>query len=1097
MIPGLGGHLFSEFFLEHHIDGSPSAGLDHRALVAWRRQCRWLGPASSLRSLVDAGLAPLLASLGFAAPGHTDVHGDEAVCCVRGPHAPIVAVTTQWGQRLEPCWRTAVVHAGRHGAPWAVLFNGSHMRLICTERLYSRRYIEFDLDAVADDARTLAAFGALLHRRMFEADARLIGALLDRSERHAVGVCRSLREGVLDASGEILGAILPRRRHAADADGCGAAFNQALTLVYRILFLLFAEARGLLPLWHPVYRESYSMDALRGLAEQSESARGLWDGLRAASRMAHAGCRAGDLRVTAFNGRLFAPSRTPLVERRDLDDGAARRALVALSSRPAVDGTGREPIAYRDLGVEQLGAVYEALLDYEPRVVPEPPSSRGPRVRPRVRLERGSLARKATGSFYTPQLIPHYLVCQTLGPLVRDRSPDQILALKVLDPAMGSGAFLVAACQYLAQAYEAATVDAGGCHPTDFGPQERLDIRRRIAERCLYGVDMNPTAVELARLSIWLATLAADRPLGFLDHHLVTGNSLIGAWVASLRTPPGAARQRAPEARLPLFDEARVGDALRQALPVRFSLASTPDDTAEHVHQKERALAALSGRHAALSSWKRVADLWCSQWFSDRPAPDSAFADLSDYILEKRSALPSATARTHVEAAEAIAGQHRFFHWELEFPEAFFDEEGRRLAFPGFDAVLGNPPWDMVRADAGTSSERGLARREGTALRAFVRGAGVYEARYQGHANRYQLFVERMIALTKPGGRMGVIVPSGLAADRGSAPLRRLLFSRASVDAIVGFDNSKAIFPIHRSTRFLLATATAGQPTREILCRLGEHDPSILEEGAGDAGFTVRVTTALLERLSGDDVSLPDLRVPMDLAIAERAAALFAPLGDERGWSLRFGRELNATEDRGLFEAGGRGLPIVEGKQVGPFRADLASARWTIDARQAERMLGSRHQVPRLAYRDVAGPGNRLTLIAAILPAGCVTTHTVFCLRTPMALRRQLFLCGLFNSFVLNYLVRMRVTTHVTTAIVERLPVPREAHAPGAAAEIAACARILATRDDAGAAARLNARVAQLYQLTFDEFRHVVSTFPLVARDDREGALRAFQRLRS
>src|SRR5262249_19872894 len=157
--------------------------------------------------------------------------------------------------------------------------------------------------------------------------------------------------------------------------------------------------------------------------------------------------RAGDLLVTAFNGRLFAPARTPLAERRDLDDDAAKRAVAALSTRPAADGAGRERIVYRDLGVEQLGAVDETLRDYRPAIEDG-----------RVDLRPGSGIRKATGTFYTPQPIAEYLVRRTLGPLVRQRSAHEILQLRLVDPAMGSGAFLVAACRYLAAAYETALV---------------------------------------------------------------------------------------------------------------------------------------------------------------------------------------------------------------------------------------------------------------------------------------------------------------------------------------------------------------------------------------------------------------------------------------------------------------------------------------------------------------------------------------------------------------------------------------------------------------------------------------------------------------
>src|SRR5436190_15524021 len=259
------------------------------------------------------------------------------------------------------------------------------LRIVDAVRLYSRRHVEFDLDLALDDDRTLSAFCCLASADRFATNQTpdALHAIVAASERHGAGVCRSLKDGVLAASIAVLDALVAGRRtpHARENDI--DSFEQALTIVYRLLFLLFAAARGLVPLWHPVYRDSYSIEALGTLAEQTGGACGLWAALRAIARLAHSGCRAGDLRVTAFNGRLFAPTGTPLAERRDLDDEAARRALIALSTRPAPDRAGRERIAYRDLGVEQLGAVYETLLDYEPRA-----------NRTTVTLESGSGIRK-------------------------------------------------------------------------------------------------------------------------------------------------------------------------------------------------------------------------------------------------------------------------------------------------------------------------------------------------------------------------------------------------------------------------------------------------------------------------------------------------------------------------------------------------------------------------------------------------------------------------------------------------------------------------------------------------------------------------------
>ena len=215
--------------------------------------------------------------------------------------------------------------------------------------------------------------------------------------------------------------------------------------------------------------------------------------------------------------------------------------MLALSTTAGKAGAGRARISYRDLGVEQLGAVYESVLDYRPRLVPpaaRPAAARsagrdgaaGSRAaRADVRLEPGSGVRKATGTFYTPRALTTHLVRRTLAPLVDGASPEAILALRVVDPAMGSGAFLVAACRYLAAGYESALVADGGCHASDITDADRRLFRRLVAQRCLFGVDLNPVAAQLARLSLWLCTLAPDRPLTFLDHHLLVGDSLIGA----------------------------------------------------------------------------------------------------------------------------------------------------------------------------------------------------------------------------------------------------------------------------------------------------------------------------------------------------------------------------------------------------------------------------------------------------------------------------------------------------------------------------------------------------------------------------------------
>jgi hypothetical protein len=1089
--PGLRGHLVTEAFLASQLPNPP---LPTSSAPPLADALRRVGPATSPRALTELLVVPLLQSLGFGRVTPSTTSDALFVCEAFARAAVVPVIVAPWNARLDGLWRAAVLEAGKLRARWCVLVNGTHVRIVDPSRLYGRRFAEIDLVRAADRTECLSALFRLASAEALSAppsDAASLEAIVRASDMHAAGVRRSLRGGVLAASSALLRTLGSRDRRT-DRHSTDAAFEQALTIVYRILFLLFAEARSLVPVWHAVYRDSYTIDSLREQAERSTPARGCWDALRAIARLAHAGCRAGSLIVTPFNGRLFAPSRAPLADRRDLDDGAAREAVLALSTRPAADRTGRERIVYRDLGVEQLGAVYETLLDYRPRAVP----SRGEAhsESPSAALELRSGLRKQTGTFYTPLPLAEYLVRATLAPLASGAEPSDILKLRVVDPAMGSGAFLVAACRYLGSAYEEALVRRGDCAAGDIDDAESARIRRTIAERCLYGVDRNPMAVQLARLSIWLATLAADQPLSFLDHRLVAGDSVVGAWLANLRRPPK--RVSGSATALPLFDGGVMEGALRDALPVRFSLESLPNDTPAQVRSKERALSALSAR-SRLSRWKCVADLWCAAWFAgaDQRVLTAAFAALSDAILNGGGALPSATAAALLAKADRIANERRFLHWEIEFPEVFFAADGSRLPNGGFDAVLGNPPWEMMRGDRRNAGAAEGREDPGATVR-FARDAGAYEARADGHANQYQWFVERAVRLTRAGGRVGLVLPSGFATDHGSAGLRTLLFQRSDVDAIVGIENRQRIFPIHRSVRFILLSATAGRPTRSVDCRLGLESAAELDSLSDDsrpAAAPVRVSIDTLARLSGPSLAIPQLRSAVDLAICDKAASLFRPLGESDGWAAQFGRELNATDDRDAFRATRSGLPVIDGRHITPHRVALAEVARRIAPAEAHRRLrDERFRRPRLAYRDVAGATNRTTLIAAILPAGCVSTHTVFCLRSPLPLADQQLLCGLFNSFVLNYLIRLRVTTHVTTAVVERLPVPTRRDAPGACREIAALARRLARHDDGDARARLNARVAEVYQLTREEFANVLATFPIVERAERDAAMAEF-----
>jgi hypothetical protein len=363
--------------------------------------------------------------------------------------------------------------------------------------------------------------------------------------------------------------------------------------------------------------------------------------------------------------------------------------------------------------------------------------------------------------------------------------------------------------------------------------------------------------------------------------------------------------------------------------------------------------------------------------------------------------------------------------------------------------------------------------------------------------NRYQLFLERAVALARRQGRVGLVLPSGLATDHGSSGLRRALLERCDLDSLTGFDNRHRVFPIHRSVRFLLLTATPGSSTNQILCRFGIRHPETLDAlpDASDCppqpAPPIVLTAAFIRRLSGEDLAVPELRDSLDLQILERVAATFPELGSTAGWAARFGRELNASDDREHFEAGSEGLPVIAGKHIAPFAVHLEKCGDRISARTAARLLdeGATFGCARLAYRDVASATNRLTLISAIVPKGVVTTHSLFCLKTRLDPDEQLFLCGILNSYVANYLVRFTVTTHLTARRIERLRVPKPARGSPQFQDV----RVAAAASGRGAGPVLQALVAGLYGLSTEEFRHVLGTFPLVDRAEREASFDVFR----
>jgi len=1118
-LPGISGTLFPRQFLANSLrqsDGERphSSGpsvveavvLDHqrrRFDAWWRRLAATCGPATGIRSLFDLAAMPLSACLGFRARTPTFDRQRAHVILETPAGVRVVLLIRPWAERPPELWKEVVSVAQDSGASWGFILAPPYLTLVDARGHSTRRALEFAWPDVLDPV-SFPIFWTVAHARSFEVPADLAASPLDRwlaaSDRFQDRVRADLQLGVIDA----IGALVP-------AIGRGPvkpleSFQESLTIVYRILFLLFAESRDLVPRRHPIYRSAYTVGALCEEAAGSASASGLWESLAAITRLSRRGCRADDLIVQPFNGRLFARSAAPSLEaaprsrrlRRTAtsQDAAMQRALVSLGTRASAGN--RESISYADLGVEQLGAVYERVLDIEP-------GAQDTVARTAPVHRRHSARRKETGTFYTPQALCDFVVRRTLAPLVSGKSADDILALRVVDPAMGSGAFLVAACRFLAGAYEHALMEEGRASAPDLDDAARADMRRLVAERCLAGVDANPVAVQLARLSLWLATLAEGKPLGFLDHRLRVGNSLIGASPDDLRYVRAPARSPVRLLELPLFDDPQLEDSIRHVIGPLTELARRRDDTVEDVRSKESVWTAIAGDRSRLRPWKLAASLWCARWFwpdgapaagSGRiqapPAPAEIRAAI-DGVLRGDSTLRASHLTQLLSIAERAGAANGFFHWPLEFADVFFDAHGQTRTPAGFDAVIGNPPWEMLRLDGpvGQRAPQHLVR--------FIRESGLYPSCDSGHVNLYQPFVERSLALTRPGGRVGLILPWGLAVDEGASSLRAALLDRTCIDTIVGLDNAGGLFPIHRGLRFMAIVTSPGKPTREIRARFGVTTTAEIASLPGDdpnadgtGVFSERLTARQIAQTGGSARRIPDLRRPGDLAFIERLTAAYLPLGSIDGWRASFGRELNATEDRVHF--GSAGLPVIEGKHVSAFAVDVRAVQHRIARRRLRHLLpDGRSDRPRLAHRDVSGVANRMSLIAAIVPAGVATTHTLFCLRTPLSIDQQHFLCAVFNSYVLNAVARLLMGGHLTTGLVEGLPVPAWTGSARQRRMARLSRRLSEGTRDLAILARLQAAVAREFGLDEDTFAHVLGGFPLVPIDERQRAMAAFR----
>lgn len=718
------------------------------------------------------------------------VDGDEPVLFVRclAPDALFDAPPEGHHRRFSPTLVMERVLLAE-GMTVGILLNGTALRLLRCES-GQRSWVEVNLTAIAegfpDGEKAWQFLWAFLRNEALK--GRLLWKAIEEARMHALKVGEDLGKQIQEALRLLLQALLDHPENQAyrpDLEqSISQLYQEGLRFLYRLLFVLYAEAKSLLPLDLPVYHDGYSLTRWvkwafdrRNLLTDHDTF--LEQTLRALFQLLWEGADLGPHgKIPAYKGNLFDPTCMPFLENLRIGDKTLAEVLIRLAYRQTPQGWRR--VSYRNLAVEHIGSVYETLMEYSPVIATEPMwevevngqrevltkaqleevlqrrlcvnpdalsddpylaslARRADRLQKSVRILnrlpkgtiyfRAGFRRKQTGTYFTHPALVDFLVRQSLQPLVgRVPAPEEILSLKIVDPAMGSGHFLVAACRFLAQklldAYRQQFAQVMNENP-DLPESEALTVaaiprpvaavwqdewraltacKLLIASHCLYGVDKNPLAVDLAKVTLWIETAAADQPLTFLDHRFKVGDSLLGV----------------PLKRL--LPEGLFTNLLRQRLQQAFQHLQT---ITELVSDDPANLDALRKAHKAMESelepfWQ-LHQIAIGSVLSEGEAPndpnreDEDLAELS-IASKKRKAksilgsklsgqswhnfLRSGELDQALQVGEPlrqVGEQNHAFSWELAFPDVFFNPDGTPKENPGFDVVLGNPPWDKVK----------------------------------------------------------------------------------------------------------------------------------------------------------------------------------------------------------------------------------------------------------------------------------------------------------------------------------------------------------------------------------------------------------------
>ncbi len=968
---------------------------------------------------------------------------------------------------------------------YGFLTNGKIWRLYYKVNTIS--YIDFDLEKIMldNDEETFEDFKKYFGVKSYQKN------VLESSFNEKIKETRKLEEDlrnvIYDKTIELIGQSID---NGGDAK---IIYRASLLLLYRILFLAYAESRNFLPVQEKsYYHYSFSriVDELDNF-QPIENSFDIYSRLKDLFSIVDKGEK--ELFVPPYNGGLFSEKNQRFAKEISLLDNSKINDVTIVEVIKSLMTREGSKVDYGMLDVKRLGSIYEGLMEYTFEraktdlylinekgfqiYVEDPMDLKVIKKIPKglIYLTKHNNIRKSSGSYYTPDDLVEVMVKNAVdfyaNPKIerwRKELSDamkkgvetysifqkvisgQLLDIKIVDSAMGSGHFLVSTVRYLSQKimaflgefplqdiydeFEKLKSEIKENAVVDTNPSDEDILKRIIAKDCIYGVDANEMAVELAKLSLWLETIIPGVPLSFLSHHLRCGNSLVGSDIDYVL-------DSISQKITPMF-ATTIEETINKLSEKLSKLVDLKDITIDEVKQSEKSFMEVE---KSVEPIRKLLDIEAASRYPGYEKLFNFWKELFTGDSLENLLIFNRIRNDIQKEIESFRRDINPFHWFLEFPE--IKKRG------GFDIVIGNPPWDKVKFEdemfitkyeptyrrykrdkkkkikesilRSHKNEYDEEKNKIDKFKEYVKNTYKFYAD-KGDVNLFRVFIERSVQILKKEGILEYLVPDGIYREEASDSLRKFLIKKNQLKAIYAFENRREeggkFFEIDGRMKFEILEVVKGLQTGIIksffMARSVDESP-------------MDYSVELLKKMSPDHFSFLEFKDRKDIKIVEKLYSEFSPL-NQTNW-IDFGNDLHMTNDSNYFYEKEADFPLYEGKMINQYRDDAKPPQYFLvekEMKEIKRFFNDSDQKWcwenfRVAFRAQASSTNVRSLITTIIPKNVLCGHSLYVTKGDLEIKDQLFAVSIMNSFILDFLLRFMISSNVSKTYVERLPIPK------------------------------------------------------------------------